>query len=189
MRFLVANRKCINQLYTKFRDNGKFEKHMQLLGTSNPTQQQRAMTLTNVRNLLIRFLNQQFDFVGEIAAKFKELIASITSNDLKCLEVVVKSWSQLLADTWDSPQDKFQQDEETLAQLTHFTFLDESKQEKDSTQYLQARLGEAKDNNEQKQMNLISQSKIDAFTDRLLMFTTGDQTSGMYRSVQAMRCR
>eukprot|EP01083_Nonionella_stella_P277633 943803_1 len=58
---LVTNRKCIIQMFAKFHDNAQFEKHMQIFGASDPIQQTRAISLTKVRNLIVDFLNRNFD--------------------------------------------------------------------------------------------------------------------------------
>ena len=176
---IASNRKCITQLYTKFHDDVEFDKHMQIFGTSDPIQQTRAMALTNVRNSVVRFLNVQFYSATMMSNKLKELSETISPDDLSSLEVVVSSWTRLLVDSFDASQYKFQQDKDTLAQLTAFTFSNESQHKKGSTKYLRARLGEAKQDDEEKrpekQMNLMTQNAFDAFTDRLLMFMTGDQ--------------
>ena len=175
LSLIASNRKCITQLYTKFHDDAEFEKHMQIFGTSDPIQQTRAMALTNVRNSIITFLNHPNENMTHLSKRLGELSQSITANDVSYLEIVVTSWSRLLVDTFDATQYKFQQDKDTLAQLTQFTFFNEADQTKDGLQYLQAILGEAKQDEEQQMQQTLTQNEFDAFTDRLLMFMAGDQ--------------
>ena len=174
---IATNRKCITQLVNKFYRDADFEKHMQIFGANDPIQQTRAIALTNVRNSVVGFLKNRFYSTYDMSDRLRELANRITVDDLTQLEIVVTSWNHLLIDTFDATQYKFQQDKELLSQLTAFTYLDENIQEKDGLQYLQAILGEVKqqEQDEEKKMNnTITQNEFDAFTDRLLMFMTGD---------------